>query len=646
MWQLWQSTHHRAVSRQSTWTSRKDRPFDLAEIARHEKWGDYTAASTTKDETAQKGDKGLAEATSCWYGDMGNVVIKCNHPGAKEWQKYSKQLVQDVADYHGMEPKEIVRRVQAFSQDQAWQLQRLLESDEGKSSLVAASRQRMAQEGSEPKGSEGSRAKGPEDSGASQPAAEAPALISAHPALTRPVPQTAMTSADAGKQTDWFTSTAASLSRAQQNSAEYDSMAKSIGLAIGAASIAPSQELHLPNNVVPQPKKDEHASGKSGGCRSSWLSMDVIFCLVLLFGDSAVWIESAAQSQCSNWQPWADFSSAEDMCEAVATDVAAVDSADATAVAAQQAILIQSETVEVDAETHGVERVADSAFAQHQGAGDVFSPMVLLGTPELTLPGDAAESAATSLATLHYLHAEDQQAVAAVLAFSCPCFTPIKAEDKHGSSVAPACTIARCAVYAMLQRAMIIYGLMPFMAGHSKPLPGLLGSCQSQASGSHSCIGVVLGASGDSPASTTFALVLRQQDPTIPQGYPATAEYGGYGAACLVSMTDDPAADPDADLMSSNVLLALQGMMRAASRCGHLPSSGLVSAEFGYIAQSSIASDGSCPALQPITPPSGQKVVQHHYKFHVHNGGFKSCLMTAPLEGIASGSDSGSWAAA
>ena len=35
-------------------SGRKDRPFDLAEIARHEKWGDYTAASTTKDETAQK----------------------------------------------------------------------------------------------------------------------------------------------------------------------------------------------------------------------------------------------------------------------------------------------------------------------------------------------------------------------------------------------------------------------------------------------------------------------------------------------------------------------------------------------------------------------------------------------------------------
>ena len=65
-----------------------------------------------------------------------------------------------------------------------------------------------------------------------------------------------------GKQTDWFTSTAASLSRAQQHSAEYDSMAKSIGLAMGAASVAPRQELHLPNNVVPQPKKDEQASGK------------------------------------------------------------------------------------------------------------------------------------------------------------------------------------------------------------------------------------------------------------------------------------------------------------------------------------------------------------------------------------------------
>ena len=31
-----------------------NRPFDLAEIARHEKWGDYTEARTTKDETAQK----------------------------------------------------------------------------------------------------------------------------------------------------------------------------------------------------------------------------------------------------------------------------------------------------------------------------------------------------------------------------------------------------------------------------------------------------------------------------------------------------------------------------------------------------------------------------------------------------------------
>ena len=35
---------------------------------------------------------------------------------AQEWQKYSKQLVQDVADYHGMEPKEIVCRVTVYQQ--------------------------------------------------------------------------------------------------------------------------------------------------------------------------------------------------------------------------------------------------------------------------------------------------------------------------------------------------------------------------------------------------------------------------------------------------------------------------------------------------------------------------------------------------
>ncbi len=64
-----------------------------------------------------------------------------------------------------------------------------------------------------------------------------------------------------GKQVDWLTSTAASLSRAQQHSAEYDKMAKSIRVANGAASIASSQEVHQPGSVQPQPEKDEHASG-------------------------------------------------------------------------------------------------------------------------------------------------------------------------------------------------------------------------------------------------------------------------------------------------------------------------------------------------------------------------------------------------
>ena len=65
-----------------------------------------------------------------------------------------------------------------------------------------------------------------------------------------------------GKQLDWLTSTAASLSSAQQHSAEYDSMVKSIGLATGAASVAPCQQVHPPSKVVQQPKKDAHAQGK------------------------------------------------------------------------------------------------------------------------------------------------------------------------------------------------------------------------------------------------------------------------------------------------------------------------------------------------------------------------------------------------
>jgi hypothetical protein len=39
-------------------------------------------------------------------------------------------------------------------------------------------------------------------------------------------------------------------------------MAKSLGLATGAASVAPSQEVRQPSSVQPQPKRDEHASGK------------------------------------------------------------------------------------------------------------------------------------------------------------------------------------------------------------------------------------------------------------------------------------------------------------------------------------------------------------------------------------------------
>lgn len=79
--------------------------------------------------------------------------------------------------------------------------------------------------------------------------------------------------------------------------------------------------------------------------------------------------------------------------------------------------------------------------------------------------GDAAETAVASPATLDYIHAADQQADALVLAFSCPCLTTIMAEGKHGSSMAPACTIASCALCAMQQSARMSSGPSPLLTG-------------------------------------------------------------------------------------------------------------------------------------------------------------------------------------
>ena len=115
-------------------------------------------------------------------------------------------------------------------------------------------------------------------------------------------------------------------------------------------------------------------------------------------GDSAVWIESAAQSQCSNWQPWADFSSADDTYEAVATAVAAVDLAEATAVPTQQAILIACETGEVNAETHGVERMAESASAQHQADQSVATSVAAGSAAPTPADKNAATTAVASAA--------------------------------------------------------------------------------------------------------------------------------------------------------------------------------------------------------------------------------------------------------
>ena len=78
--------------------------------------------------------------------------------------------------------------------------------------------------------------------------------------------------------------------------------------------------------------------------------------------------------------------------------------------------------------------------------------------------------------------------------------------------------------------------------------------------------------SGASKGSTGGSAVSNVQDPIIAQGYTAMAECGGYDAACPVSMTDDPEADPEAAPMSSNVISTLEGARWAASRCGHLPA--------------------------------------------------------------------------
>lgn len=95
-----------------------------------------------------------------------------------------------------------------------------------------------------------------------------------------------------GKQLDWLTSTAASLSSAQQHSAEYDRVVKSIGLATGAASVASCQQVHPPSSVVQQPMKDAHAQGKLV-CDNFAKQRNACNALLSM---SAVWQATACQS--------------------------------------------------------------------------------------------------------------------------------------------------------------------------------------------------------------------------------------------------------------------------------------------------------------------------------------------------------------
>ncbi len=147
-------------------------------------------------------------------------------------------------------------------------------------------------------------------------------------------------------------------------------------------------------------------------------------------GDSAVWIQSAAESQCSYWQPWADFGSPDDMCEAEATDVAAVDLAEATAVATQQASLIPSETVEVGAETHEVERSPVAQHRTNQGASankDAAIPAVASAKEAPSaMVESATEVALCSLAAAVHVSTDHTTAVAAADSES--------TELRHGST--------------------------------------------------------------------------------------------------------------------------------------------------------------------------------------------------------------------
>ena len=147
-------------------------------------------------------------------------------------------------------------------------------------------------------------------------------------------------------------------------------------------------------------------------------------------GDSAVWIQSAAESQCSYWQPWADFGSPDDMCEAEATDVAAVDLAEATAVATQQASLIPYETVEVGAETHEVERSAVAQHRTNQGASankDAAIPAVASAKEAPSaMVESATEVALCSLAAAVHVSTDHTTAVAAADSES--------TELRHGST--------------------------------------------------------------------------------------------------------------------------------------------------------------------------------------------------------------------
>ena len=206
-------------------------------------------------------------------------------------------------------------------------------------------------------------------------------------------------------------------------------------------------------------------AGKSRGCCSRRLSLDIIFCWLLLvcglacsvativllpkypiqtsaaaqlqqvqpvlmpqLGGKTVWTESAAQSGGSHWQPWADLSSPDDRCEEVATDVAAVDLADPMGLCIFFCSLRRDQNGLLSG--HSIER---NAVAQHQADQDMATAVAAGGAAPTSADKDAVTPAVASAEEAPSVTVESDTEVAL-----CPWAAAVHASTGQTTAVAAA----------------------------------------------------------------------------------------------------------------------------------------------------------------------------------------------------------------